>query len=38
MDEMASRFNDRGNLYLFRDPLPELPGAPVLEDKELIVA
>jgi hypothetical protein len=36
LDEMAFRFNNRHNEYLFRDTLMKLVGAKTLEYKELI--
>lgn len=38
LDEMAFRFNDRSNPYLFRDTLMKLIEAPVLEYKKLTAA
>jgi hypothetical protein len=36
LDEMAFRYNNRKNPYLFRDTLMKLIGAETLEYKELI--
>lgn len=36
LDEMAFRYNNRNNPYLFRDTLLRLIGANTLEYKELI--